>query len=52
MTVVVIAHRLNTVKNADCIYVLDNRSVAEFGTHDELMQAKGGYYRLYQKGNN
>ena len=52
MTVVVIAHRLNTVKNADCIYVLDNGSVAEFGTHNELMQAKGVYYRLYQKGNN
>jgi len=45
-TAVVIAHRLSTVKNADQIVVLDKATVAETGTHDELVKAKGAYYEL------
>lgn len=45
-TVVVVAHRLSTVKNADKIVVLDNGKVAEEGTHEELTALKGKYYKL------
>ncbi|WP_316825534.1 peptidase domain-containing ABC transporter [Pedobacter miscanthi] len=45
-TVVVIAHRLSTVKNADKIVVLANGRVAEEGTHDELIQKRGEYHHL------
>jgi subfamily B ATP-binding cassette protein MsbA len=46
-TVLVIAHRLSTVVNADLIYVLDHGRVAESGTHAELMRKGGLYSRLY-----
>lgn len=45
-TVVVVAHRLSTVQNADNIIVLDNGEVAEEGTHSELSKLKGIYYKL------
>jgi ATP-binding cassette subfamily B protein len=45
-TVVVVAHRLSTVKNADQIIVLDQGEVAEAGTHEELIHVKGKYYEL------
>lgn len=45
-TVVVVAHRLSTVQNADNIIVLDNGAVAEEGTHSELSKLKGIYYKL------
>ena len=45
-TVIVVAHRLSTVRNADQIIVLDNGIVAEHGTHDDLIALKGAYYNL------
>lgn len=45
-TVVVVAHRLSTVKNADQIIVLDKGKIVEIGTHDELTIKKGAYYQL------
>jgi len=46
-TVFVIAHRLSTVRNSDCIMVLDKGRIIERGTHDELLEKKGTYYKLY-----
>ncbi|XP_044838776.1 uncharacterized protein LOC123345792 [Mauremys mutica] len=48
-TVLVIAHRMQTVENADQIVVLEGGAVAEEGTHAELMGRKGPYYRLVQR---
>lgn len=45
-TSIVIAHRLSTIKNADIIVVLSKGEIVEQGTHEELMKAKGEYYRL------
>ena len=39
-TIITIAHRLNTIENADCIYVVDNGVIAESGTHDEIDSRK------------
>ena len=46
-TTFVIAHRLSTVKNSDCIMVLEQGRIIERGTHDELIEKKGRYYQLY-----
>lgn len=46
-TTFVIAHRLSTVRNADCIMVLEQGEIIERGTHDELLAKKGRYYQLY-----
>ena len=46
-TTFVIAHRLSTVMNSDCIMVLDHGRIIERGSHDELIAQKGTYYQLY-----
>lgn len=46
-TTFVIAHRLSTVRNADCIMVLEQGEIIERGTHDQLLAMKGRYYQLY-----
>lgn len=46
-TTFVIAHRLSTVRNSDCIMVLEQGHIIERGTHDELIEKQGKYYQLY-----
>ena len=48
-TSIVIAHRLSTVRNADMILVVSDGRIIERGKHDELLRAKGAYYRLYTR---
>ena len=47
-TTLVVAHRLSTITHADQILVIDNGQLAEKGTHDELLQKRGVYYKLFQ----
>ena len=48
-TVFVIAHRLNTIRNADQIILLNNGDIEETGTHSELLEKKGHYYAMIQE---
>ena len=48
-TVIMIAHRLSTVKNCDCIYVMKDGAVCESGTHQELMNKNGQYKKMYEE---
>ncbi len=47
-TVIIIAHRLSTVRNADNIVYINNGTIVEQGTHDGLVRQKGMYYSLIQ----
>jgi len=47
-TVIIIAHRLSTVRNADKLFVIDKGNIVEQGTHDELLKQNGYYARLHQ----
>ena len=47
-TAIVIAHRLSTIRGAGRILVLEHGRVVEDGTHDELLEARGRYWRLYR----
>ena len=47
-TTIAIAHRLSTIKKADRIFVVDDKQILEAGTHTELLEKKGQYYKLYQ----
>ena len=49
-TTFVIAHRLSTVKNADCICVMEHGRIVERGSHDELMAQRGRHWQLYTGG--
>ena len=46
-TTFVIAHRLSTVRNSDCIMVIEGGRIIERGDHDQLIEEKGRYYQLY-----
>lgn len=48
-TVVTIAHRLTTIQKSDCIFVLDRGTVAEFGSHNDLISKQGQYYNYVKK---
>ena len=48
-TTLVIAHRLSTIMHADVIYVLEKGTIAEKGTHAELLQLKGLYYAMWRQ---
>ena len=47
-TTIAIAHRLSTIQNADCIYFISDGTVSEYGTHEQLLALKGGYYEYVQ----
>ena len=49
-TTIVIAHRLATIKNADCIFVIDQGKIVQNGTHEDLVQNKQGlYFSLWER---
>lgn len=48
VTTFIIAHRLSTIRKADAIYFMSRGQILESGTHDELMEMRGGYYDLYE----
>lgn len=47
-TTIAIAHRLSTIQDANCIYVLKKGQIIESGTHDELLERQGTYYKMYR----
>jgi ATP-binding cassette, subfamily B, bacterial MsbA len=49
MTIIAVAHRLSTIREADCIVYIEDGSIKEMGTHDELIQKSGGLYKKLKK---
>mgnify|MGYP000335804207 CR=1 FL=1 len=47
-TIIIVAHQLDTIKNADQIILLDKGEICEIGSHDELLKLKGKYFSLYR----
>lgn len=47
-TVLIVAHRLSTIMNADSIIVMDNGGIVEEGTHENLLKKKGAYFHLWE----
>ena len=52
ITIIVVAHRLDTIKNFDEIYLFENGKIIEQGKHKELIKRKKDYYNLYMSQNN
>lgn len=48
-TLIIISHRMSTIRNANCIYMIQNGEILEYGTHEELMSHKQLYYNLVQQ---
>lgn len=48
-TVLIVAHRLSTIRNADCILVMENGNIVESGSHQKLLDLQGHYYNLVSK---
>jgi ATP-binding cassette subfamily B protein len=48
ITTIIIAHRLSTVKNCDMIFVMDKGTIAESGTHNELLEKDGIYKKMWE----
>ena len=51
-TSITIAHRLSTIKDVDQIYIIEKGSIVESGTHEQLLQAKGFYHKLWNNSAN
>lgn len=49
-TSIIVAHRLSTVEKCDKIYLVENGKIIEEGNHQELIEMKGKYYKLYKSG--
>ena len=47
-TVIMVAHRLSTIRNCDCIFVFEHGQLVEQGNHDELLKKQGKYYKMWR----